>query len=560
MLRSATFLSTVLIALCLLPTVGCKRSSKASKTSSALDGTADLITVNSATADAADACRNSLINLWTNAVSDGLLANGALTGLGTDYPTGKKLTTDSAYFQLLRIYSVIDWELPAAIKLAQKDGCLPENVSLGIGTFTDSYAKTKPEVFADETRALRKLESLLPIAVRIPTIIRTDDFEDPRSWPQPSTLSESMRQAQFAGTAAKLRYGREIGAQRDDIKEKLRAMLTTLTPVALSTSGTFPPSGSGEGKLYAELYMPPFHEFKSDQINDVGTWQLKQGISMTPLPKEVDVNVARITHIGYLDPQEPPKEPLIKFQIFKDFKNPDEVSMRVVFGMLDPDGDDKGRLPLRVNNYRSAFLVSFYPNLAFDSEDGSIKKFLKTQVNNVANQFRIDARIHQLTLRLKRESGKDPVRNGVDSILLHPHFSLRDSDLSFRLNQTADSNAEARNLSRVSFTCTPTGIQQKHNCHRDFGAYAELESFLLEGPTRFSTRIGRRIMKTLNQLVAYNSRFLINLNMDAIEAAIDLQFATIVSEFIAEQDKHRSEIKKRLEEALFSEDHAASGG
>jgi hypothetical protein len=60
--------------------------------------------------------------------------------------------------------------------------------------------------------------------------------------------------------------------------------------------------------------------------------------------------------------------------------------------------------------------------------------------------------------------------------------------------------------------------------------------------------------------VAYNSKFLINLNMDAIEAAIDLQFATIVTDFMAEQEKHRSEIRKRLEEALFSTETAEGGG
>jgi len=532
--------------------VACKRSNKSSRTSSLLDGTADLISVNTTTADAAADCRNAMINLWTNAVSDGLLANGALTGLGTDYPTGKKLVTDSAYFQLLRILSIVDWELPEAIKKAQKDWCLPESVSVGIGTFSEAYAKTKPEVFADEAKALRKLESLIPLAVRLPTMIKTEDQEDPRAWPSPSTISAAMRQAQIEGTQAKLRYAREIAAQSDDIKEKLRAMLTTLTPIAVAASGTFPPPGGADAKLYAEMYMPPFSTFKADQINEVGSWQLNQGIAMTPLPREVDVNVARITHIGYLDPAEPPKDPLIKVQVFKDFKHPNELSMRVVFGMLDPSGDDQGRLPLRINNYRSAFLVSFYPNIALNSDDGAIRRFLKTQINNVANQFRIDARIHQLTLKLQRDSGKDPSRDGVDAILLHPHFSLRDSDLSFRLHQEADSNVEARNLTRVSFTCTPTGVQQKHSCYRDFGAYAELESFLLEGPTRFSTRIGRRIMKTLNQLVAYNSRFLINLNMDAIEAAIDVQFATLVSDFIAEQDRHRSEIKKRLEDTLFT--------
>ena len=560
MLRLSPKLLIVVATLLTLPTIGCKRSSKNSRTSSLLEGTADLISVNSTTADAAQDCRNAMINLWTNAVSDGLLANGAVSGLGTDYPTGKKLATDSAYFQLLRIYSVIDWELPGAIKKAQSEGCLPESVSVGIGTYTEGYAKTKSEVFAEEAKALRKIESLLPITVRIPTIIRTDDIEDPRAWPAPTTISESMRQAQLEGTQAKLRYAREIGAERSDVKEKLRAMLTTLTPVAYSASGSFPAKGDPAPKIYAEMYLPPFSEFKADQINEVASWQLKQGLGMTPLPKEVDVNVARITHIGYLDPKEPPREPLIKFQIFKDFKNPDEVLMRVVFGMLDPSGDDQGRLPLRISNYRSAFLVSFYPNLAMRSDDGAIHRFLKTQVNNVANQFRIDARIHQLTLSLKRDGGKDPIRDGIDSILLHPHFSLRDSDISFRLHQEADSKVEARNLTRVSFTCTPTGVQQKQTCYRDFGAYAELESFLLEGPTRFSTRIGRRIMKTLNQLVAYNSKFLINLNMDAIEAAIDLQFATIVTDFMAEQEKHRSEIRKRLEEALFSTETAEGGG
>ncbi|MCX6107476.1 MAG: hypothetical protein NTY08_16750 [Proteobacteria bacterium] len=542
----------VAVALC-APMISCKKGTRSSKLGSALENTSDLITLNGGVVDAPAECRNTLINVLSNSIADGLLANGALTGLGTDYPTGKKLATDSAYFQLLRIASVVDWELKQAVEEALSQGCMPQDISVGSGTFDKNYAAGLPERFQSAAAALRRAESLLPISMNLPTIVQIDNMEKPQAWPSQSTLSPAHRQAQISGTSTKLRYSREMISQNQDIKEKLRAMLAALTPVASTLTATIPPIGSGDPKIYAEFYLPPLSEFSAKDINDVNTWQLSRGIKTMALPREVDVNVARITHIGYLESADDAREPLIKLQLFKDFKKPDELQVRIIFGELDPNGADQGTLPLNFTNYKNAFFVSFYPNLVIDPDDSKILRSLKTDINTVANQFRIEARIHQITLKLIRESKKDPTKQGIDSVLLKPRFALKESDLSFRLHQVSGSPEESATLTRVGFICEPATSDSKQSCYRDFGAFTDLHTYLVEGSGKLTTKLARRTMSVINLLVKHNSRFLINWNMEAIEKAMDTEFAAIVSDFLERQDERRRDIRSRLEQTFYTE-------
>ena len=542
----------IAVALC-TPMISCKKGSRSSKLGAALENASDLIILNGGVVDAPSECRNTLINVLSNSIADGLLANGALTGLGTDYPTGKKLASDSFYFQMLRIVSVVDWELKQAVAEALSQGCMPQDISIGSGTFDKNYAASLPERFQSAATALRRAESLLPISMNLPTIVQVDTMETPQAWPSQSTLPPVHRQAQIAGTNAKLRYSREMISQNQDIKEKLRAMLAALTPVASTLTASIPPVGSGDPKIYAEFYLPPLSEFNAKDINDVNTWQLSRGIKTMALPREVDVNVARITHIGYLTSPEEAREPLIKLQLFKDFKKPDQLQVRIIFGELDPNGADQGTLPLNFTNYKNAFFISLYPNLVIYPDDSRILRSLKSDINTVANQFRIEARIHQITLNLVRESKKDPTKHGIDSVLLKPRFALKDSDLSFRLYQVSDGVNEANGLTRVGFICEPATSEAKQNCYRDFGAFTDLHNYLVEGSGKLTTTLARRTMSVINLLVKHNSRFLINWNMEAIEKAMDVEFAAIVSDFLERQDDRRRDIRSRLEQTFYVE-------
>ena len=557
-MRLPTYLATSIIlrsacvvaALC-APMISCKKGSRSSNLGSALENASDLIILNGGIVDAPTECRNALINILSNSVTDGLLANGAITGLGTDSPTGRKLTSDSFYFQMLRIVSVADWELKQAVVEVLSQGCLPQDISIGSGTFDKNYAASLPERFQTAATALRRAESLLPISMNLPTIVQVDNVEKPQAWQSQSTLSPVHRQAQIDGTRAKLRHSREMVSQNQDIKAKLRAMLAALTPVASTLTATIPPTGSGDPKLYAEIYFPPPSEFNAKDINDVNTWQLSRGIKMMALPREVDINVARMTHIGYLESAEQAREPLIKLQLFKDFKKSDQIQLRIIFGELDPSGADQGTIPLNFTNYKNAFFVSFYPNLAVYPEDSRILQGLKLGINTVANQFRIEARIHQITLNLVREANKDPTKHGIDSILLKPHFALKDSDLSFRLYQVSDGPYESNILTREGFICETAASETKQNCYRDFGAFTDLHTYLVDGSGKLNTRLARITMSVINRLLKYNSTYLINWNMQAIEKALDTEFAAIVSDFLERQDDHRRAIRSRLEQTFY---------
>ena len=136
---------------------------------------------------------------------------------------------------------------------------------------------------------------------------------------------------------------------------------------------------------------------------------------------------------------------------------------------------------------------------------------------------------------------------------MKPHFVLRDSDLSFRLHQVSGSPEESTTLTRVGFICEPTTSDAKQNCYRDFGAFTDLHNYLVEGSGKLTTTLARRTMAVINLLVKHNSRFLINWNMEAIEKAMDTEFAAVVSDFLDRQDERRHDIRSRLEQTFYTE-------
>ncbi len=110
-----------------------------------------------------------LFNLLVSGISDGLLVNGSRTGLGNDNPTGKSFTADSLYFQMLRIFSVFDWEFVRGLYYEKAQRPLPPMTFFSSGYFPSSFHHGKgcspsPDIHRkDSQTAEKKIRDRTPL-------------------------------------------------------------------------------------------------------------------------------------------------------------------------------------------------------------------------------------------------------------------------------------------------------------------------------------------------------------------------------------------------------------
>lgn len=504
-----------------------------------------------------DECINNLANATSEALADGLLMNGSLTGLGTNTPVGPKMATDAAYFQLLRIFSIFDWRFADALRSGSVR-CLPDRVGLGYGIMPKSYASGLPQPYQDHFEKLRSaLQSLTRDAPAF-AVVKAEALYPPERWPKIPAGDAAFRNALSTGGMANLEYIRQDAARTDNLKARLKGMAGAFVPLSISYNSVFP-SRLTDGKTYMEAYLPPFYELAIGNFDQPGTWQLTRGMKKTELPRQVDISIAKLTHIGYLQDLPPGDEPVIKAQIYKEYQSPDKLVVRAVFGKVDSSGPEPGYFPLEYRDFRSALYVSFYPNFEIKPNDSSVERLAKKEFNELVNVIRVDARIHQLTVELSRKPNQNPLKDGIDALLLSPHFSMKDSDISFRVYLDATSSRGRSALETTGFTCAP-GSGDTAACYRDFGAFEELNQYFANessGLASHSEHSGwaGRFKQGLNALTRRSTRFLINWKMEEIERAIDAQFVELFSMVADKQSEARRKINERLERELFAERH-----
>ena len=174
-------------------------------------------------------------------------------------------------------------------------------------------------------------------------------------------------------------------------------------PLAMTMNARFSKEqDKSRSQLYLEAYLPPLFELDAPDLDRPESWSLRQGMPRTELPRQVDISLARLTDVGYLPDRLSERTPIIKLQLFKDFTSSDSVKTRIIFGQLDPVAGDGGVIPVRFDDYRDALYIGFYPNLAVTDNDGIVLSYIKRTFNSVVNVYRVDARIHQLSLELQR--------------------------------------------------------------------------------------------------------------------------------------------------------------
>jgi hypothetical protein len=554
MISSQKIASILIIGNALIASPGCKHRSGQSSLSSAFDENfQDSFFLNKTLIDAPDKCRAQLVNIASNSLADGLLVNGAMTGLGTDVPVGKKLLTDGAYRQALRIYSIFDWEITNRLAVVDAPLCLPKKVYLGFGAIRKTAQSALNHPYPDFVSKAKKGFSALSKDAWTFDIAEMEAHQDPGLWPRSPGGPASYQEALKEGFIAKLNHIEIATSKTTELKSKLKAMGLAYTPLGISFDATFPPENPAAGRTFLEAYLPPLAEIRTPDKEQAETWYLEKGIARRALPKPYDIGIARLTHIAYLNNLKENTQPVIKLQIFKDFAKPDLIKTHLVFGKISPDGPEKGVLPLDYRDQQTAMVVSLYPNLAEYPNDSATYRFLKQEINKVINAFRVDARIHQLALDLVRSPGSDPTGNRPDSVMLQPRFRIRDSDISFRLYIDSEKGTETSALEMIGFTCNKdAGIG---TCYHDFGGYSEVEEFFGEGPKgilgSLKASVSRRYDQIVRLLTKYNAKVLINWQIAAIEEAIDQQFLEIFRAMTEDQFEAKSRIQSRIESVLF---------
>ena len=122
---------------------------------------------------------------------------------------------------------------------------------------------------------------------------------------------------------------------------------------------------------------------------------------------------------------------------------------------------------------------------------------------------------------------------------------------------TADAGEQGR-LASVGFVCTKAEGARESDCHQDFGAYADLVSFVRgeaapTEPSDLGSTIRGLFQRALSFAVAVNTKAVIDWNMHSIEDAIDQQFVELLSDLMDRQDELRAKVRRRVERAVFEQ-------
>lgn len=544
------------VPLLLALTLSCKHEigRETSLVSGAEATSIDATILHSELVEASSDCRNPLTNLFVSSFTDGLLRNGAIADGGVNNPVGKKMTTDSLYFQVVRIVSIFDYELAEGIKDPKLTPCLPKHLGVHLGTFSKTYVNSLSSSFPGDIKKLKEAAQIIKSDIGEFQVVSFDAKENIKFWPGASALPARFLAALQQGVREKMQTAARSRNQNNDLQEKVRGMASSYAPLYVSLNTNY---NRAQTQTYVEAYMPPLYELKDANADDLTRWKLTKGLARHVLPRPADISIAKLTHIGYLQDPDPRDTMIIKTQLFKDLKDPNRIRTRIIFGKWAENGPEKGALNIDYRDYRTALYVGFHPYLAIKPGDNLIVRKAKEQINASTSQYKIDARIHRLALDLVRTP--PTTKSKASDLIYRPKFSLKDSDISFRLHQAVGEGIDLKILKKLGFNCD-TVLDGKTDCFRDFGVYTELTEFFLQGENskpqekNLLTRIGGAFRTAMNRVIALNVKFVIDGNIRVIEDAIDNQFEQIFMDIVDQQNDLHKKINDRIESKLFDTD------
>ena len=537
---------------------GCKHAhSGDSSLFSYTDSAIDTIIIGSETLATPSACTANIFNIYADAADNALLLNGAMTGLGTDYPMGKKLATDGFYYQCLRIYSFFDWNIAEELKSSTATNrCLPEKVRFVYGVFNKDTVRNMNHPHQADVDKFRKAMGILFSSPVNFDLVSSDNLDAPAMWPRRTTLSPNLVSSNLDGTIRKLTYTRTTSSQNFDVTEKLKAMLAANNPLSMFFSADFPQGAPSSGRMLLEAYLPPMHDFDIPDASTPSSWTMTEGTRRYELPKQIDISVARLTHVGYLYENSADRYPLIKLEMYKDLAVPNLIKTRVTFGELSTDNDTPGMLPVSSKNFRNTLYIGFYPNFSVNDGDSAVQRTAKQQFNAIFNGFKIDARIHRLSLDLNRLPSSGTSALFPDLTVLHPHFDMKDSEISFRVHRYLNDTTEITAFKALGFACEAADTAGNVDCHLDMATQSDLSDFFTNqntalAGTSFKSRLAAALRAAFSYAVSTNTKLIINWNSATIEQAIDQEFLKLFEILMDKQVNVRERIRARLDQEIF---------
>jgi hypothetical protein len=500
----------------------------------------------------------NLYNLAARAASYGLVVNSARTGLGTSPALGRALSTDSLYYQALRVYSYADWEFGRGLRSDPSVWPLPRSLALLVGRFPEELARTFPDEPLERMEEIRKVLVVLAPHLKPFELRRLGQGDvTSRQGARSVSFSTAIRDNLWRGTRAKLASIERDAYSPDaaDLNAKLAAMLGAFTPLCTVFSAGFDRAAPERSFTRLTLYVPAFHTLHAEDFDHPRRWYLEKGLRELQLPRPVKLTTAEITRLVYLQDADLSRHQALKVELHRDFDRADRLTSVVSFGAMFRGSADE-LFALDTSDHRDSLRVVFRPWFSSVEGETPADRRFKEAFNRVFGSFEIEARIHQLTLHHRRTPHGALGADDEDAVL-RPRFSLQESRISFRVHRTVDTAVERLPLVAAGFHCEvdDRSAPARFHCWRDFWTWDHLlEEFfagrsLGGGRLRLPTYFRERLVE---QLVGTATKTVLDRSIAAIEDAIDQEIARLVDDYFKRYSRARSVLIDRLHDHLMS--------
>lgn len=495
----------------------------------------------------------SFFNLASNAVTYGMAMGSTRTGLGTDLPVGKSIVGPSLYYQALHAYSAFDWEFQRQLFTRNAETQpLPQEIAVLAGRFPKAFVDCfTNENFAEVATAQRiacaVVPSLKPFVFR--RLERIDQSLSSAS--RGVKYSTEIREKLWAGSKAKLEAieSKACCAQSDDLEGKLATMASAYAPVCTVFAASFDDALPEKSFTRLAVYLPALHTLHAEDVDDPSQWHLERGVPSVALPSPLQVSAACITHASYLRDADKTQHQGIALEVRRDFVDPQRVTMLVGFGRFFV-ADSEDLLGFDGGDHRDALHLVLHGNLPIEEADNPRTRAAKERANRAMEGFSIEARIHQLTLHLTRETRGAEAQEE----LLRPQFSLENSRISFRIERQASNRAERLSLQAVGFSWEELPDGSGYLCWREFWTWDRLREFF-RGETSGGRGLGGLLItsreKLLGQAIGRATKLVLDHSIESIEQSLDQQIARFVSDGLERYATARDVLAGRLHTGLF---------
>ncbi len=480
----------------------------------------ELIFYNQALNQEPDPCLYHVFNLFSNAIMRGLVVNGSHTGLGTKNPTGKQLQASGLYYQLMNIISIADQEITR--QLYHEDiACLPERIQLQTGSFAQDFVASTTR---HNNPSFAKIQQAL--ALLFPNFVPFALHQLEQSQLTPTNNSIAAKQlARQVKTGIQYRLKQLTKLQNPDneidVSTKLQTLLYAYTPLSSNLELQLHP----DGVLNLKLLLPALYLLQADNIEDINSWYLTKGLASTKFSQAIHINLAKLTHISYLEHADLSENQVIQINLNKHLQQANAMTMQIIFGKLNHADDD---LTVDSTDPNNALHIQLYLDSPIQATDSISLQNIKHRINQLGHNFTIEARIHKLGLTLYRHAVGTTSANSLEAARLRPRYEQQSSHISFRIYKQTDDLIDYNSLKYSGFQCQ-TGSEKRWYCYREFQTWGDLLSFHLGIATEL----------------------LINSHMTQIEAAIDQELSILLDQYLQQFADTFNLISDRLYQALF---------